>query len=283
MKAKQLITMLGLALVAVLAFSAVGAASASAEGPVWIVLLLNPEELMVLAAGETEEFLSDGENFVLDAPNGNIVCLTEQDKGLIIGGNPGTDLATIEFLHCFVEGHEECLAGNLAAPEDDTIDVEVRTVLVYPDPLGPNDEEALDAFFPDNETTGSDTFVTFTIKEDKFGACPIGFGGQKVNVVASGTEVTAVGEVLFDKRCGVLAWVGWLNASNVFELTVSGQEVLVGALNSEGTPTEAIILNANVELIVCKLEVTGFFAGEALELGISHIDLVSGDEFGWEL
>jgi len=298
--------LLGLALFAMLAFSAVAAVNASAEGPVWIVLLCVNEgpnkghyldsactlfdsalegewELLLhtLAAGEEEEFKSEGGVFVLNGPGGNnIECLSEVDTGHIIGGNPGTDLASIEFLHCFLQGHEECLAGNLAAPNDDTIHVEVQTVLVYPDTsTAPNTLEALDAFFPDNKTLGSDTFVTFTLKEDSFFAC-LGFAGE-VNVVANGTDVA---EPAFHKKCGVLAWLGKLNANDVFELTISGEEVLLGAIKSEGTPKEALLEKGTTfELIECLIEVTGLFSGAAEELGISHVDLVSGNEFGWEV
>ena len=56
------IYVIGISLLALFAFSAVAASSASAEGPVWIVLLLEPEvTLHVLLAGEKVAFTSTGE------------------------------------------------------------------------------------------------------------------------------------------------------------------------------------------------------------------------------
>ena len=115
-----------MAVVAMLGFSAVQAASALAVGgPVWNVVLCEkvaaktglylvrsaaekceskdgtPEGefetfLRELTAGQTAAILSSGGEFKLNGIT-NILCSSEQDSGELIGGNPGTDLSIIEF------------------------------------------------------------------------------------------------------------------------------------------------------------------------------------------
>jgi len=266
---------LGLALLAVFALGAVVAASASAaSGPVWIVLLLNPEILHELAAGEKESILSSGGLFTLDAATATIDCTSEQDSGEIIGGNPGTDLSTIEFLKCSVEGLSTCLAGNVTAED---ILVEVKTMLVYPHLKAGELGEAYDAFFPDNNETTNNLFVEFKLTGGVT-ACGVLLNNLPVDVNATGELVT---DPAINKKCGVLALVGKLDSTELFVKTASGEEAVLGALESNGVteaeywmPTERAFL-----LLECLLEA---FEGTAEELGTTDVDLVSGDEFGWE-
>jgi len=303
---------LGLALFAAFAFSAVIAASASAEGgPVWIVQLCeaaNPagtglwvermsngaclgfdgtaksaweKKLMVLAAGESEPIVSSGGIFKLDGIT-NIECLKLENSGEIIGGNPGTNLEKLEFLECFVEGLPNCLASTAGTVGADTIELEVKSMLVYPHEKGGTTGEALVAFFPDNNNTTENLFVEFTLLNASGSTeCGLLLNGMKVDVSATGTLVEDPASIL--KKCGVLAVVGKLNSSNVFVKTVSGEEAVVGAVESSGTPliatwwmpTEKVFL-----LMECKLEA---FGAEATELGTSDVELTNGEEFGWEV
>jgi hypothetical protein len=261
-----------IALMAVLAMAVAATSASAVGGPVWIVLL--GAELHVLGAGEKEAFDSEGLLFTLDGTT-VIDCNKEEDTGEIIGGNPGTDLADIEFLECHVEGKPNCLATNVG---EDTILTEVKTVLVYPHLKAETDEEALDAFVPDE---AGNLFVEFTLK-NAAGTTECGLlNGVKVNVTATGTEIK---EPALNKNCGVLALVGKLNSvTGAFENTVAGGEALLGALNSEGTPTEAELWKPTAktfQLIECKLQA---FGAAATELGISDVLLVSGNEFGWDL
>lgn len=260
---------LGLALLAVFAFSAIAAASASAEGPFWIVLLLSPEELKLLVAGEEFALKSTGGEFKLDGPT-IIQCLKQTATGMILGGDPGTSTNTIVFEECAVESARNCLAGTNGA---DLIELVVPSMLMYVD----TEErlEALNAFFP---STG-ETFVEFTLK-NATGAitelCGL-LNNMKVPVLAAGTQV----KTLENKKCGVLALVGKLDAEAKFVATLSGEEALTGAVNSSGV-TEALTLNEGktaFELIECKLSA---FSGVATELGISDVTLETGDLFGWE-
>lgn len=262
---------LGLALVAVFAFGAFVAASASAVGgPVWIVL--KGTELVVLGAGQSEALTSTGGTFALKGAT-EILCTAESDTGKIIGGNPGTDETSIQFSGCSVEGKTvaECGASNTATAG--LVEVNgIKTVLVYPQGKAGSTTEALDAFIPGS----GNLFVEFTLKGTNCGL----LNNIKVNVNATGTEIT---EPAFNKKCGVLARVGKLNSSNAFVATISGEEALVGALNSEELLTEAELWLPTAKvfnLITCKLEA---FSLEASELGVSDVTLVSKNEFGWEV
>jgi len=287
---------IGIALLAMFAFSAVAASSASAEGPWWIVssgtTLAKLEKLAVEnILGENDEvpFLLDGLNLV-ECPEMHILSGAGRNSRLI-GNNPGMALAELEFLRCHVENLPRCLAGN-APLGSDTITATVLGVLVYWDNAGTEERTlAMLAFFPDNATTGNDLFAEFELKNESGSTeCGIFLNGLNVKVLATGTEVTDAGETgdkeLIDKKCGVLAEIGLLNASTlVFEETVNGEEVPVGALNTENTVTAAFILNATLVsppapgLIECLLEAFGM-ASE--ELGIAKVDLESGHNFGWE-
>jgi hypothetical protein len=268
------IKVLGLALIAVFAFSAVAAATASAVGgPVWIVLL--GATLHVLAAAEKEALTSTGGVFKLDGIT-NIESNKLNATGEIIGGNPGTDLSTLEFLEAHVEGKANCLATNSGA---DTIVVAVKSVLVFPHEKAETNTEALNAFTPDNNEVNNNLFVEFTLKNAP-GSTECGLlNGLKVDVNATGTTIT---DPTLNKKCGVLARVGKLVAG-AFSITASGEEALVGALNSEGTPTEATLWKPTAkafELITCKLEA---FGAAATQLGVADVELVNGNQFGWEL
>ena len=258
-----------MALLAALAISAIAAASASAEagGPVWSI------EGATLKGGEEAAFTSEGGKFTLDG-TANIACETEQDTGVIIGTNPGLDLSTIEFLKCHLETNVNCLAGNSGA---ETIITEVQSVLVYPHEEPETDGQAYDAFFPDNKNTSENLFVEFTLTGGS-SVCGL-LNGVKVDVTATGTLVTADG---INKKCGVLAEVGYLDSLSQFVLAEAGNLATIGALNSTGQPEEATIWNPTTkefELIECKLSALG----AALELGLSDITLVSGLAFGWNL
>ena len=277
---------IGIALLAMFAFSAVAASSASAEGPWWIILL--GAELHRLNWPEEEKLLGEQDEvpFTLDGSVANIECPELHISGNLIGNNPGMDLGELEFLKCHVAGLPNCLAGNIT---EDSILVEVLSVLVYWDNNG---TEVLTlgmvAFFTDN--TASDLFTEFTLKNASGSTeCGVLLNGLKVNVNATGTNVGEVGEtghkVNFAKKCGVLAEIGLLNASKVFEEQPSGVEHPMGVLNTENTVLTAFLLNVGAGtlkesvLIECLLEA---FGAEAKQLGLAKIDLESGNEFGWE-
>jgi hypothetical protein len=303
----------GLALFAVFAFSAVAVESASAArgGPQWIVVLcekvpvntghwlklnsstLKCEErdavaegewetkLMTLATGEVEPIRSTGGVFVLNGTLASVECKTEDDTGELIGGTPGADFTKIEFLTCNVVGKPNCLAGSTAEPEN--ILAEAQTVLVYPKEKAGLTAEALDAFFPPNKGETENLFVEFTLKNATGSTECALLNTVKVNVEAIGTLVL---EPTVIKKCGVLGRVGKLSSSNVFSRTESGEQGVVGALEFptvEPIPLEAEeweTVKENYNKITCKLEALG---GEAKELGTTDVELTNTEEFGWEV
>lgn len=289
----------GLATVAVMgAVAAFGAMVAQAEGPVWHVPCHEVAAGLgnfknstcteaetggkfseTLVAGEKKAFTSTGGTFTLDGSLANIVCSSQAGTGELIGGDPGTDLAHIEFSGCAVQGKTvaECGASNTATAG--LVESNVKTVLVWPDPTGPNDTEALDAFTPDNGESANNLFTEFTLKGTN---CPFGLNNLKVNVNATGTLITKTKGEAIEKKCGVLGVLGKLNASSIFEKTTSGQLVRTGAINTEELLTEALWEkeSGTLELITCKLEA---FGAESSELGISEITLTEPIEFGWSL
>jgi hypothetical protein len=277
---------IGIAMLAMFAFSAVVASSASAEGPWWIVLL--GTVLHKLEKLELEKVLGKNDEgpFIL-AGLTNIECTGMTYTGNLIGNNPGLNSEALVFTTCHVQGTANCLAGNGGA--EDTISVSVLSALTYWDNGGTEVLSlAMVAFFPANKTTGNDLFTSFTLK-NAAGTTACGLlNGTVVEVLATGTNVGSVGELTdketINKKCGVLGEIGLLNASKVFEEAASGEEKLEGALNTENTVTTAFLLNEGVTedksvLIECKLQA---FNMAAEELGIVTSDLESGNEFGWE-
>lgn len=137
---------LGLALVAVFAMSAVAVSSASAakNGPHWWVcekdatgLFSNSEcstsgtgwESKELTTGTRKITFTSGETKLKTASD-LIVCKKDKGTGEIIGGWPGTDKATITFEECKVTKPFSCEVKN-AGGTFGTIITTVNTELVY--------------------------------------------------------------------------------------------------------------------------------------------------------
>ena len=181
---------IGIALVAMVAFSAVAASSASAEGPWWIVLL--GTVLHRLVWPEEEKLLGENDEvpYILDGTLANIECAELHITGNLIGNNPGMNLGELEFLKCHVLGLPNCLAGNVTV---ENIKTEVFSVLTYWDNKGVEELTlAMVAFF--NDSTTSDLFAEFTLT-NAAGSTECGLlANMKVDVVADGTEVTEAGE-----------------------------------------------------------------------------------------
>jgi hypothetical protein len=116
------IRIVGLALVAVLAMSAIASASASAAGPIWKVegLKLEAGKSKTVKSKSTGNFLLKGKAFGF--VNITITCTKESDTGTIVGGEPGTDTAIIEYTGCS--------AGGLCTVTE-PIKTEANTELVY--------------------------------------------------------------------------------------------------------------------------------------------------------
>jgi hypothetical protein len=127
--------LVGLALVAVFALTAVASSAAFAgEGPIWKVAGSKLESgitkniTAAKKAGSAEFKFKAGTLITIN-------CTGASSTGTIIGGEPGTDTANIKFTGCTVEGHSEC---TVKSPKEGTeevpvgeIRVKAKTELVY--------------------------------------------------------------------------------------------------------------------------------------------------------
>jgi len=177
-----------ISLVAVFAFSAIAAVSASATEPVWWVgchQVTTPgtgaygnntcttpggskEFSRKLLAGEKAFFKSEqASNKVLKAAGVTITCLKEVDKGELIGGKPGKDVTSAKYTECTVTGAAGC---KVVEPIEL---VNVRSTLVWKhrgeflnelgEKEGAPNGEVLDRFEP--AAGGGKVFVQITLKE----------------------------------------------------------------------------------------------------------------------
>jgi hypothetical protein len=149
------IRIIGLALVAVCAISAVGVSSASAaseKGPHWWIKECVPVEkgkfldshCKEAGAGKWElrEYkLLPGEKIPFTSKSGkgkfktslvSVECEKDKDTGELIGGWPGKDEAEVTFEECHVEGKATCKVSTAGAVNTETIVIKgVKTELVY--------------------------------------------------------------------------------------------------------------------------------------------------------
>jgi hypothetical protein len=153
----------GLCLVAVLMMSAVAVESAAAAegGPLWYVKKSGTKETLALGVEVGIESSGTPEEFHLETTvkgtESTIKCkVLDETNAALIGGNPGTDKATVEFKECSVEG----IGGVVCSVESATHVAKVIgpfnvvTTLVFPKG---NRKRALDRFLP----ASGETFVNF--------------------------------------------------------------------------------------------------------------------------
>jgi hypothetical protein len=269
---------LGLALVAVFAMSALAATGAQATvtgGPVWITsagpLLSGSKNIGKVEAVGVQTLKSTA--LTVECETVHIVTTS---VNTINGGNPGTDKAELRFDHCHTASPKTCTVfGGGAPPKSEEIWAKVRSVLGYA--KGKTEKEPIyDEFFPE-ET--NNTFTT--ISPDEITACAA-IEGKTFAVKATGTE--APKPVGFGTRkCGVIAEVGKIKAG-AFEPAKSGELVKLGGLRLPTTPiTEKEDWNSETkkfEMVKCALTVAG---SAGTQSGIASVELAGGEEFGVEI
>jgi len=302
-----------LSLLAVFAFSAVAATGAQAD-PWWIVkchkvsvagtgryknatcteLGGTKEYDTRLLASETRTTTSKNVSTVFKLKTSllTIECPVEKTTGAaaeneIIGGWPGTDKSEVIFEGCHVEGKtvETCGAATAGKGAGIIGPFKVKTLLGFPKGEPGGTKEAYDQVFP----TPSDTeFTSFVLTGTACGALK----EYKVKVLATGTKAVVMGTPL----CGVIARVGKIVAG-AFKKTESGEVSKEGGLefpakktSSEYTeeevwnPTtekyEVVKCGLAAEILNSKGELVGKVPAE--EIGVVKVELVSGEEFGWE-
>ena len=104
---------LGLCLVAMFALGAIVASAAQAEenkGPLWIV----GSPAKGLKAGETRAITSKTEAApILHGSLASVECEKATNKGILLGGSPGTAYVEIKFEKCSLEKKPNCVATGL--------------------------------------------------------------------------------------------------------------------------------------------------------------------------
>jgi hypothetical protein len=265
-----------LSLLAAFAFSAVaaGAAQAVTGGPIWIDKSgALPKNITKVAGVSASQILSSS----AVSMECETVGVKSGATNRIIGGNPGTDEATLVFIKCHVKGKTEaqCSVHSPGANTGEIV-VAVKTLLGYKTKEA---EPIYDQFFPAAETSeGKDLFVKLEFAGTK---CET-LEGKKINVTATGSE--APKPVGFgNRKCGVIAEVGYIE-TGVWHAAKSGVLYKLGGLKLPETAlTEEETWNSETQKFVattCKLEAG---ATAATQSGIASIELEGGEEFGIEI
>jgi hypothetical protein len=277
---RSYLNVVGLCLAAVFAMSVIAASAAQAEGgPLWIVGSGGKS----LASGETRTITSVNVSTLFKLKGALVVeCPEVTNKGVLLGGNPGTDYTEITFKGCHLEKFTvaECGAKGLKpvkATNAGEVIVDSLTILAYPDKEQEGTKSALDAFAPEGESGHENLFVEFELSGTN---CPATFKNAKVRVEAIGTTIKIKG---VERKCGVLAQVGKINSKKEFELTKSGEVATEGALDfPEPFVKEAELLETGktFKLISCELEAD---KAKAEEVGLSKIETSPSEPFGWDI
>jgi hypothetical protein len=261
-----------------------GAAAAQAEenkGPLWIV----GSPAKGLKAGETRAITSRTVGVpIFRGTAASIECEKATITGFLLGGSPGTDVATIKVEKCNVVGQKNCLATGLKpiAGAVGEVRVDVYTILAFP--LGSR-TSAVDLFAPQGETGKENLFSEYELL-NKVGAstelCNL-LNKTKVVVEATGTALKIKG---LTRKAGQIGEVGKISGG-AFSLTTFGGTATIGLLRfgKGGVPVkEAELYNTEAgkekyELI--KAELNAGALGTVFEEATAEIETSPVVAFGW--
>jgi hypothetical protein len=148
------------------------------------------------------------------------------------------------------------------------VKIPFKTVLAYPVGRAGTGKEAYLALIPESAVT-----VTF-----EGPGCGL-VNRQSQSVKGSGTEIT---EPAFNKRCGLLAEVGRIEAGS-FVKTASGAQSVEGALNLPGgmSPEAELWQPATQTYKRIKCTLQGGFAAVPVT-GQAKLEVTLKEEFGWQ-
>jgi hypothetical protein len=267
---------LGLCLVALIAFGVLSASAAQAAGPEWLVkgaALGAGAEKAITFKTLTSFYLRYGFTIVL--------CDAEKvlPSSRITGGINGQDTERVSYEKCYYEGHPECPATTPGQARGLLGPYTYITVLTYEKgktgTLKEREGKALDAFMSEKENN-----VLF---EFKFEGLECGaLLGTSASVVATGTELSeTIGEKTYKSKCGILGEMGKIEGSS-FVTTKSGEEAVKGAIElPEAAISEAETLTSPEKFgaIHCSMEVSG---STATAVNLQEVELETKEEFGWK-
>ena len=272
---------------AMVVVSMLGAAAAQAEenkGPLWIV----GSPAKGLKTGETRAIKSKavvGTVPILRGTAASIECEKATTTGFLLGGSPGTDVATIKVEKCNIVGQKNCLATGLkpvAATNAGEVRVDVYTILAF---AKGNRTSAVDLFAPQGEAAKENLFSEYELL-NKVGAstelCNL-LNKQKVLVEATGTALKIKG---LTRKAGQIGEVGRINAG-AFSLTTFGETATIGLLRfaNGGVPVkEAELYNTEAgkeKYEVIKAELNAGALGTIFEEATAEIETSPAEAFGW--
>ncbi len=267
---------LGLCLVAVFALGALVASAAQAEenkGPLWIV----GSPAKGLKAGETRAITSRTEAApVLKGSVASVECEKATNKGILLGGSPGTAFVEIKFEVCHLKGKPNCTATGLNPKGAVEGEVPVNTLVILAFANGSR-TSAIAVFASESS---ENLFTEFEFKNKTGTECGA-FAGAKIGVKANGTPTIKIkGQ---ERKAGQLAEVGMAEGTT-FVLSTPGLTSEVGLLRLPETAIkEAELYNletAKYEKI--KAELTGGgVLGTINEVATTQIETNPKEPFGW--
>jgi len=269
---------LGLCLVVVFALGALAASAAQAEenkGPLWIV----GSPAKGLKTGETRAITSKTESApILKGSIASVECEKATNKGILLGGSPGTAFVEINFEACHLKGKPNCTATGLNPKGAVEGEVPVNTLVILAFANGSR-TSAVAVFAAE---PSENLFTEFEFK-NKTGTTECGvFNGIILTVKANGTAIKIKGQ---ERKAGQLAEVGMAEGTT-FVLSTPGLASEVGLLRLPETAVkEAELYNTETgkekyEKIKAELSGGGVI-GTINEVATTQIETAPKEAFGW--
>jgi hypothetical protein len=281
MKLHRMVILLASAM-AMVAVSMVGAAVAQAaeelnKGPLWIVG--NPAR--GLLTGETRAITSRTESPpVLKGSLASVECEKATNKGILLGGSPGTGYIEIKFEGCFLKGEKNCVATGHKPVKGATGEIPVNTLIILAFPSTENRTSAVTLFAAEGETGNENLFTEFEFK-NKAGATTElcgAFNEVSISVKAAGGAIKIKSET---RDVGQAAEVGMLESTS-FVLSTPGLTSAVGLLRfpEAGIKTADVYNGKEYESVKSELT-AGSLLGEVREVASAEIEIPNLEPFGW--
>jgi hypothetical protein len=278
MKLNRLVILLA-STMAMAVVSMLGAAVAQAEenkGPLWIV----GSPAKGLLTGETRAITSRTESPpILNGTLASVECPRATNRGILLGGSPGTAFVEIKFEECRKKGAANCLATGLKLAGA-TAEIPVNVLVILGFPNGGSRVSAVALFAAEGVTGNEQLFSEFEFK-NKAGAtkelCEA-FNEAKIPVKAAGTSIKIKTET---RNVGQVAEVGMAEGST-FVLSTPGLTSTIGLLRlPETVIKEAEVWNGEkYEKVKAELN-AGALIGAVNEVATTEIATNPQEPFGW--
>jgi len=265
---------LGLCLVAVFAMSALVASAAQAEenkGPLWIV----GKPAKGLLTGETRAITSRTESApVLKGTIASVECEKATNKGILLGGSPGTAYVEIKFEKCTLKGKPNCTATGVNPKGAVEGEIPVNALVILGFPAGGIRTSAVAIFAAESAENLFSEFKFGTNEE--CGA----FKGVSIAVKANGTAIKIKGQ---ERKAGQISEVGMAEGTT-FVLSTPGLTSEIGLLRLPETAIKEASLYNTATSLYEKVEAeltAGALLGKVNEVAITQIETNPKEEFGW--